>query len=193
MLSLVRTILEVAVGLAVVLVVVGLIMGALRITRRLAGLSEQEPDDLPPEQPRERHELAAFLETPQGQARLAYNQGAAIFQFDLPLSEARYGGILGAVESEGWRLEHVNYLPAQTKAASGLVGIYIFRRAEPDWHKEPAVTEHDRADNPPAALTAPAPVVPALSLQSLPPVSPPTFEATDALAASPLRPSTQTE
>jgi hypothetical protein len=168
-------------------------MGALRITRRLAGIPERS--DASGEERRAELELAAFLKTPQGQARLAFGQGASMFQIDLPHSETRHGTVLGAVESEGWRLEHVDYMFEQRSFvrrdrrgdASGIVGVYIFRRAEPPRREEPAKGERGRPADVPASaplhISASAPV-----LEPLPPISTPNLEPLQSAGSFPLRP-----
>jgi hypothetical protein len=112
---------------------------------------------------KERHkEQEAFEKTPQGQARVAFEAGSELFQIDLPLSETKrglsyfsgqhtdfsrkrhaHGSVLDAIESEGWRLEHGDYVweqtgfvsrdkflqSGQTGGVTGrIIGIYIFRR-----------------------------------------------------------------
>ena len=102
----------------------------------------------------------AFDNSPIGRARSAKTAGMKIFQVDFPLSttKARVEAMVGAyadssdtkdyshmiqsIESEGWRLEHANYVyritgsssrdkfmaSGQQEAVSGeIIGIYIFR------------------------------------------------------------------
>jgi hypothetical protein len=103
-------------------------------------------------------EVTKAVENALSQARSAHQAGARIFQIALPLSQtvatfsaradsgtstAEHGTVLDAVESEGWRLEHANYvyritgsvildkfLPSgQQEAVSGeIIGVYLFRR-----------------------------------------------------------------
>jgi hypothetical protein len=173
----VRTSAEVAVAALIILIIVGVIMGALRVTRRLAGLTE--PSDTTREPSREEREFDEFLTSPQGVARLRYEQGASIFQINLPLSETGDDAFLGAVESEGWRLEQADYLlderrgsvrRTRREATSRIVGIYLFRRGEPLAREEPAVVEHDQPVHVPAPVVAHVPISP-LAFE-LPPLSP---------------------
>jgi len=105
---------------------------------------------------------AEFAASPAGQARAAKAAGRTIFQIDIPLSQtvgmtvAMMGayartsatkdssGVIQAIESEGWRLEHAGYVyrvtgsvsrdkfmsSGQQEAVHGeTLGIYIFRAA----------------------------------------------------------------
>ena len=80
---------------------------------------------------------AAFLASPQGQARLAAQAEGHIFQIALPLhstqrtlagivsgdktvkvTEGNHTDVLSAIESEGWKLEHAGYVFQQTGSVS---------------------------------------------------------------------------
>lgn len=97
--------------------------------------------------------------TPTDLARTAHARGDQLFQIDLPLywvqgnvsatrgftRTVRHdpGDVLGAIEAEGWQLEHVaaTYVPhgessmkaiggaVETAGHGGLVGLYVFRRS----------------------------------------------------------------
>lgn len=115
------------------------------------------------EEERRRIEAEAFAKTPAGQARRARAAKRRIFQTDMVLSETTgstfadfsshsrtsetldCGGMIEAIEEEGWRLEHADYIyrvtgsssrdrhlsSGQKETVSGqIVGIYIFRAAE---------------------------------------------------------------
>jgi hypothetical protein len=105
---------------------------------------------------------AAFAASPVGQARAAFRRGDAFFEVAIEVnrptgasaargSSSRSGqrrgrpDVLGQIEEEGFRLEHVGYVFIQTDAAPpdrvpnagqgtvprGFVqGVYLFRRAE---------------------------------------------------------------
>ena len=101
----------------------------------------------------------AFERSLAGQARLAYQHGDMFFQVQIPHAEVRRrvfvasgsaerlagssAGELGAIEAEGWRLEHANFVyvmtgqtsadrtgfTGQSTAVNGRVdGVYLFRR-----------------------------------------------------------------
>jgi hypothetical protein len=116
------------------------------------------------EEAQRRQAEAAFWSSPQGQARSARVHGNRFFQLSLPLSSTQRSfsavisgdksmatrsldptDLLGAVESEGWRLEDAGYVfrevgsvsrdkllsSGQTASVMGeIVGIYLFRAAE---------------------------------------------------------------
>lgn len=106
---------------------------------------------------------AAFAATPVGRARAAFERGDRFFQAEIEVSQLTgtpsmfgssenaitrrddQGDVLGRIEDEGWRLEHVGYVFVETGSTStdrmlftgqgtvteGLVtGVYLFRRAE---------------------------------------------------------------
>ena len=100
---------------------------------------------------------------PIRQARAAYTRGAQFLEIQLEVAEStrdvrfgeadsgsrterENGDMLGAVEAEGWRLEHVNYVfiptghstrakmlgTGESVAVSGVtVGVYLFRATTP--------------------------------------------------------------
>jgi hypothetical protein len=110
---------------------------------------------------------AAFARSPQGLARAASQAGDGFFQLTIPLSQTErtsmgilsggqqagwdvrtrtgsHSDVLSLIESEGWRLQDVDYVFQQTGAVSRdkllssgqtsvvtgqIVGIYLFRRA----------------------------------------------------------------
>jgi len=105
---------------------------------------------------------AAFAASPVGQARAAFRRGDAFFEVEIEVKRASGGvpargssssggqrrgrpDVLGQIEDEGFRLEHVGYAFIQTDATQpdrvppagqgtatrGFVqGIYLFRRVE---------------------------------------------------------------
>jgi hypothetical protein len=123
-------------------------------------IEKQEKDRR--EQEEERRRIEAELATPAGQAKAAKAAGANTFQISLPLSQTTgfkgvfFGGstkttktehssLIDAIEAQGWRLEHANYVYQFTKAGASksillgsnqgfdlaydgeIIGIYIFR------------------------------------------------------------------
>jgi hypothetical protein len=112
-------------------------------------------------------EVQAFCETPQGHARAARLAGDKIFQVRLTEAQAKRGfdaavwgyagpgamkkhytphaNVLQGIESEGWKLEHIDYVFEQTgsisrdklfssgqntRVSGDTVGIYLFRAVD---------------------------------------------------------------
>jgi hypothetical protein len=87
----------------------------------------------------------AFFETPAGRARLAYNRGHRLFQYELEINEldptlipgpagapARVTtdpvDILNAVTVEGWKLVTGKFIHSEMR--NGVVGCYLFKRSQ---------------------------------------------------------------
>lgn len=130
--------------------------------KQLEKEAKERRKQLEKEEKERQKEQQAFEQTPQGQARVAFEAGSQLFQIDLPLSETKrglsylsgqhtdfsrkthaHGSVLDAIESEGWHLEHCDYVweqtgfvsrdkflqSGQTGGVTGrIIGIYIFRR-----------------------------------------------------------------
>jgi len=109
-------------------------------------------------------EVTPGTDDPVSRARAARDAGARLFQIALPLSQTEgfaialsrtvsstrtteHASMLDAIETEGWHLEHCNYVyritgsvsrdkflsSGQQEAISGeIVGVYIFRRSRAD-------------------------------------------------------------
>jgi Protein of unknown function (DUF2510) len=86
----------------------------------------------------------AFYRTPAGRARLSFERGHRIFQFELAIDEQQpimipgsYGSpsretsdavdILNSVVVEGWKLVNGKFLYAEMR--NGVVGCYLFKRS----------------------------------------------------------------
>ncbi|HXR30366.1 MAG TPA: hypothetical protein VN752_04440 [Solirubrobacterales bacterium] len=105
--------------------------------------------------------IEAFRRTPAGQARLAYQKGHRLFQYELEIdrlaptlipgplgSPARETtdpvDILNSVTVEGWKLITGKFIQTQTR--HGTIGCYLFKRSKKrrqemndPWRAEPAL------------------------------------------------------
>ena len=126
----------------------GIRLPSLRDRATLGGAAREERAELRQHEKQLRSEEAAkqaFFETPAGRARLAYQRGHRLFQYELEIGEleptlipgpvgapARVTtdpvDILNSVTVEGWKLATGKFIHSEVR--NGVIGCYLFKRSQ---------------------------------------------------------------
>ena len=106
------------------------VMPAERTVRDAANALKRAARDRERDARRAGKERAAFLRTPVGQARAAFERGDRVFQCALEV-ERQDAAILNAIAREGWDLVSGAFVPCEQgpESRDTTVGYYLFRRA----------------------------------------------------------------
>ena len=70
--------------------------------------------------------ISRNVESAEGQAREAYDQGRQVFIFEAG-NRFPTEGLAEAIEATGWRLEHVSHASSFTRSPGHAIGYYLFR------------------------------------------------------------------